>query len=887
MSCLTRAKHLYHRFRDSNTPETELDEEIQSYFESMIERRMSHGLSREEAQRAARLDLGGVDRVKESVREARTGASVEVIFQDVRYALRLLRKSPGFTAVAIATLSVGIGINAGVFTVTNAVLFKGFPLIERNDRILYIGSGGAGYAHFVSYPDFQDWRTQSRSFEGMGAVEATRINISDQSGFPESCEATKVSANTFSLLGQRPIIGRDFAPFDETPSATPVAILSYGLWARRYAKSEAIIGQTVRMNGAPTIVIGVMAQGFAFPRSQDLWTPLVATADTQKRDARTLTFVFGRMADGATIRSASAEMRLIGSRLASAYPLTNRGLVPTVQNFHEFFIGSNATMIYESMWGAVGFVLLIACANLANLMLARSIGRSHEISVRIALGAGRWRIIRLLLIESSMLTAVGGVFGWWIANLGIRVYELAANVPGKSLFDSGLDYAVDYRVLAYLLAISVGTGLFFGLAPAFRLLRHDINITLKDGGRGPTGGRRGKGLSSLLVIGEMALAMVLLAGAGLMVRSFLRIYAADTGVKTANILTALWVLPDTKYPNAEARISFYHRLKTRVEAIPGVESMAIADRFPTWGAPRLPYEFAGSLLSNFQGDDGRRPKIPVLIVSPAYFQALGAAVLSGRDFDDSDGISGPPVAIVNERFASSHWPGENPLGKRLRLFDGEPEDWLTVVGVVSNIVQTDFTRQEFNPLVYLPYREKPEGLMNVIVRTRVPPSSLATALRHEVQAMDSDLPMFGPFTLAERLEANYLSQGVYGGMFLVFAAIALLLASVGLYAVIAHSVKQRTPEIGIRMAMGATARDVLKLVLWQVILPLGSGLIIGLAASFAVNRVLKAELVQISPSDPITLGIASAVLILSAMLGCWIPARRAMLVDPVVALRHQ
>jgi putative ABC transport system permease protein len=482
---------------------------------------------------------------------------------------------------------------------------------------------------------------------------------------------------------------------------------------------------------------------------------------------------------------------------------------------------------------------------------------------------------------------VGGVVGWWIAKLGIRAYELAANVPGKSLFDSGLDYAMDFRVLAYLLAISIGTGLFFGLAPALRLLKVDINTSLKDGGRGATGGGRGKNLSSLLVIGEMTLAVVLVAGAGLMVRSFLRIYAADTGVKTANILTALWVLPDAKYPTAEARMSFYHRLKTRLEAIPGVESMAIADRFPTWGAQRLPYELGGSPAGSFPAEEGRRPKIPVLIVSPAYFQALGAAVLSGREFDDGDGVSGPPVAIINERFASRYWPGENALGKRLRLFDGQPEAWLTVVGVVSNIVQTDFSRQEFNPLLYLPYSEKPEGLMNVIVRTRVPPGTLATTLRREVQAMDSDLPMFGPFTLAERLEANYLSQGAYGGMFLIFAGIALLLASTGLFAVIAHAVKQRTQEIGIRMAMGARAHDILKLVLRQGAPPVTIGLMIGLAASLAVNRVLKAELVQVSPSDPITLGVASAVLILSSILGCWIPAWRAIRVDPVVALRHQ
>ena len=793
---------------------------------------------------------------------------------DVRFGFRTLARSPGFTAMAVAMLAVGIGVNAAVFTVTNAVLFKGFPLVERNDRLLYISNGGC----CISYPDFEDIRDQAKSFEGMGITHGVGKVVSDESGFPENVEVTEVSADTFKTAGRMPIMGRDFTPSDEIRGAAPVAILNYGFWERRYGKDPAIIGRAVRMNGAATTLIGVMPRGFSFPQTVDMWVPLVQTAKVMNRDNTDTWFAFGRLAEGVTFQSARAEVETIIKRLESAYPITDRREHLVVQNFPEFFIGANATALYGSMWGAVGFVLLIACANLANLMLARAMGRSREISVRIALGAGRWRIIRQLLIESVMLSGLGGFLGWWIAKWGVRTYQLAMARKSSWLI---IDYTMDHRVLGYLIAISIGTGILFGLAPALRLSKLDVNATLKDGGRGATGGRRGKRLSAVLVTGEMALAVVLLMGAGVTIRSFLKIHSADMGVNTANVLVASVDLPPARYPSADAKISFYDRLTTRLKATPGVQSTALAEALPSWNARRLPYELASAPAS------ARHPKLLVLKVSPSYFRTLGAPVLSGRDFNDADVASGPPVAVVNQRLAAEFWPGEDPLGKRLRLFNDEtPEPWLTVVGVVSNIVQNDTTRQKFEPLVYLPYRQQPGGGMWVFARTRVPPASLATAFRREVQALDSDLPMYGPLVLTDRLEA-YWDSRFYGILFLIFAAIALLLASVGLYAVIAHSVKQRTQEIGIRIAMGATGGDILKLVFLQGMLPVGIGLTIGLAASLAVNRVLKSMLVQVSASDPITLVIASATLILSAMLGCWIPARRAMRVDPAVALRHE
>jgi len=445
-------------------------------------------------------------------------------------------------------------------------------------------------------------------------------------------------------------------------------------------------------------------------------------------------------------------------------------------------------------------------------------------------------------------------------------------------------YAIDYRVFAYFLAISVGTGLLFGLAPALRLSKVDINATLKDGGHGATGGARGTRVSALLVIAEVALAVVLLVGAGVMTRSFLKIYSKDVGVDTTSILSARLSLPVKRYPRAELQLAFFDRLTTRLEAIPGVQSVALVSVLPTLNARRMPYDLAG--LEPV--DERRRPTVPVLTISPNYFRTLGAAVLSGRAFHDADGVSGVPVAIVNQRFANEHWPGGDPLGQRLRLFTGTtPDAWLTVVGIVSNIMQNDLTRQEFAPVVYIPYRQKPLNGMAVLARTRVAPEAFRTLFSREFHALDSDLTWNGPFPLSDQLRFTYWTYGTNGALFLVFAAMALVLASVGLYAVVAYSMARRTQEIGVRMAIGATARDIFMLVARQGMLPVGVGMAVGFAASLAVTPLLKSVLVQVSPADPVTYAVASAMLIGSASLGCWLPARRAMRVDPVIALRYE
>jgi putative ABC transport system permease protein len=798
------------------------------------------------------------------------------LIADIRLSLRTLAKNPGFTAVAITMLALGIGINATVFTLTNDVLFKGFPDVKGNDRLRYLSYKNSNCC--VAYPDFLDWKTQSKSFEGMAIVHGIATILSDDNGFTERHDVTEVSSGTFQLLGRRPILGRDFTPMDEAPGADPVTMLNYEFWETQFGKDPGVIGRTLKMSGVPTTVIGVMPQGFTFPQKLELWVPLVQTSKVMKRENRDTWMVVGRLAEGVTVQAAQTEMEIIGKQLAAAYPDTNRDRAPEIQTFSQFFLGPDAATLYTAMWGAVGFVLLIACANLANLMLARAIGRAREISVRIALGAGRWRIIRQLLIESVILSGLGGFIGWWIARLSLRAYQLAMASKSSWLI---LDYRMDGRVLAYLIAISIGTGLLFGLAPALRLSKLDVNSSLKDGGRSATGSGHGNHLSALLVTCEMALAVVLLAGAGLMIRSFLKVHNANLGVNMANILVTSVSPPEARYPSGDQRISFFDHLQVRLEAIPGVESIAMANSIPAWGSEKYGYEIAAEAPV----EDSRRPRVSVLVITPNYFRILGATVLSGRDFKNTDG-TGIPVAIVNQRLAVKIWPGQDPLGKRLRLFNRTgPEEWLTVIGVVSNILQDDPTRQEFGPLVYLPNRQKPQPSLWALARTRIPPLELRDPFRREVVAIDSGVSIYGPFALEDRLDM-FLDSRFYGVLFLIFAAVALLLASVGLYAVIANSVTRRTQELGIRMAIGATARDIISLVFRQGMIPLAMGLIVGLIASLAVNRVLKSMLVKVSPYDPITLAVATGVLVLSAMLGCWIPARRAMRVDPVVALRH-
>jgi predicted permease len=882
--------------------EEALDAELRFDFDQRVAEKIRAGMSEAEARRAARLEFGGLEQVKEECRDARGLRALQSILQDIRYALRGMHRSPGFTAVAIAILAVGLGINTAVFTIANAMLFSGYPHIDPDNRLLYLSSvkGKSLQGSGPSWPDVEDWNVQAKSFNGIGAVESggLRLLLHDDSADSEVCNGTRLSDNSFRVLGQKPILGRDFAPSDGVPGAAPVAILNYAFWERRFSKDPNVIGKSFYFTGRSfefddklVTVIGVMPPGFYFPHHWvDLWIPIVPTPRLQQRDRRSLYFAFGRLVKGATRKSAETEMALIGRRLESAYPGTNKDVHPQLRNFSERFAGPNAAALYGALWGAVGFVLLIACANLANLFLGRAIGRSREIFLRVALGAGRWRIIRQLLIESLMFGVPGGLLGWLIASVCARVYEQVGYRGGYQPFD----FILDSRVFFYLAAISILSVLLFGLAPAIRLSKLDVSSAIKDGAHGATGGVSGKRFSALLVTVEIAVTVVLLAGAGLMARSFLKAYTEDTGVRAADILTASIGLPTTRYPAAESQIAFFDRLDARLKGIPGVAAVALADALPGLYAQRSAFELDGEPA----GDERDRPTSFAVVIGPGYFVAVGAKVLSGRDFNDFDRASAPPVVLVSEQFAREQWPGASPLGKRLRLFeDKTPGAWRTVVGVTSNILQGGAGQISSASVMYVPYRQKPAPNMNMnmVALARVPPASLTAAVRHEIQTMDSDLvigsglgSLEGPAPLSASLAfQRYWSRGVNAGLYLTFAMIALLLAATGLYAVIAHSVARTTQEIGVRIAIGATSRDIRFLVLRQGLLPVSIGLGLGLVSSLGFNRLLGSQIFSVSPTDPSTYVMTSTVLISAALLACLIPANRAIRVDPAVALRHE
>jgi putative ABC transport system permease protein len=820
----------------------------------------------------------------------------DAVTDDVRYAWRRYVRSPGFTAVAVLTLAIGIGVNAAVFTVVSAVITRGFRGVEGNDRLLYFNSERNGRYSGVSYPDLEDWRAQVTAFQSIGAAADLKA-LCGREDEPEVCSATRITANTFRLLGRQPVLGRDFDMRDEAPGAQPVAILSYRFWVRRFDKNPSVIGKTIPLRDvnrasdttpvAPTTVVGVMPEGFAFPQNQDLWVPLAPTGDLQRRDDRSIWFAFGRLTDTATSTAAQSELNIIARRLAQAYPVMNDGQAVRVQTFTEFFVGPDAATMYTALLAAVGFVLLIACANIANLLLTRAATRTREMAIRSALGAARWRTTRLLVIESLLLVIVGGVFGWGLARWSVDLYS-AVTGPPEGAWNAGLlDYTVDIRVLAYLAAIGLGATVACGLAPSLAFLRLDVNAALQERGSGTTN-RHGHHLSRLLVMAEVAFAVLLLSGAALMVRSFVHMLTANIGARPAGLAEMLLRLPSAKYASSEQRVAFYQRLQQRIESLPGIESMALGV-VPAAGMPaRVPYE-----VSAEGARDARvTPTAVVAPISENYFRTIGTPLLAGRDFSKTDAAASNVTAIVNLHFANEHWRGAAAaLGKRIRIVTRRgPSDWLTVVGVAGDVVY-DQRRQEIAPTVYVPGAQR--STTNdpwVLVRAKGPVDSVIAPLRRAVNDVEPEVVVWqGPWNVDARLSA----AGQYGSirnntaLMTMFAVIGLLLASIGLYGVLSNVVSQRTREIGIRTALGASARDIQTLVFGVGFVPVAIGLTIGLMGAAVMTPVLQSQLVNVSPLDPVAFSAATGILAVAAALGCLLPARRALRCDPQVVLRDE
>ena len=810
---------------------------------------------------------------------------LEAIVYDLRFAWRGLRRDRAFTLTAMAMLTLAIALNVTVFAVMDTALFRGLPLAQRSDRLVYIqehrAAGGVG----ISYPDFEDWRTEARSFEGLAFVGESRISFKDGDGRALDTDAFALSVNTFGLLGVRPALGRDFAPADEVPGAPMVAILNHRFWVSRFGSRADIVGMRVHMNGSPATIIGVMPEHFDFPTKWDLWIPLVQTAEIKQRGPTSTAFLaVGRLRYGVSLRQARTELETINHRLEAAYPATNRGVFPTMFTHAEANSGSDASMIWGSLWAAAWFVFLIACANLANLSLARSIGRAREYSTRIALGAGPGRMIRQVLMESLTIAAVAGTAGWWIAKWCVHQWDVVT----FSMYQV-LDYTVDFRTFSYLATVTLGAAILFSLAPVARVTQIGVNGVLKGDAQGVTQDRRGKWFAAGLIAVQMALAIVLLSGAGVLVRSLASIVTADTGTHDPeHVLVGSAKLPSDKYPSIEKRNSYYERLQTRLRTIPGIEEATLAGNLPVYSVNQQTFEIEGKPAAP---DD--REAIGFFAIGSNYFGVVSATAISGREFNDGDRQGSLPVALVNQSFAARFLPGENPIGKRLRsTVRNRPNDWLTVVGVVPNIMQDDPLRQQFKPLVYVPLRQRPPARAYFLVRTRMT-TAWASTIRAEVQKIDSDVSLEELMTLKAHMAFDrdfmdplHSELGKHATVAPIFAAIALMLAAIGLYAVIAHSVGRRTREIGVRMAIGATVEDIRRMIFGEGMLPAAAGTILGLAASLAVNRVLQSQLVGVLPYDPATIASAPAILALVALLACGIPARRAMNVDPAIALRH-
>lgn len=804
-----------------------------------------------------------------------------MFLQDVRYAARALRKSPGFSAVAIACLALGIGVNATIFSVVDGVLLRPYPYPEA-DRIVVLNSRNqplrinrAG----VSYPDFLDWRDEATSFESTAAFTQRSLTIADGRSDPERYNGAAVTWNLFGLLGTPPALGRDFNPADDQPGAEPVVLLSHEVWQRRYNGDPAIVGRAILVNARPHTVVGVMPPKFMFPETQRLWVTAAPYRDEWPRHSRTMQ-VFARVKPGVSLAQADADLKAISARLESRYPDVNRNWSALARPLRSWMVPEQVEMMMIAMMGAVTLVLMIACANVANLLLARASVRQREISIRSALGAGKWRIVRQLLTEAVILGGISAPLGALVAWIGLRLVDRGIPPDSVPYF---ISWSLNARSLGYTAAISLLTGVVFGLAPALQAARTNLQDSLKEGARGAAGGRRAR-LRSALVVAEIAMAIVLLIGASLFVRSFLNVQQSSAGFDTSRLMTMRFYLPGTAYETAEGKARRVEDIVRRVEALPGVEA-AFASNF-------IPFGGGGSggniVVEGRTVEAGQEPGITFVAATPHLRRALGVALLRGRDLTDTEETTRTPVAVINETMANEIWPREDPVGRRFRFRgDGEPE-WFTVVGVVADFrhFQGDNDRPIY-PAAYVPYSVEPTLNTGLAIRTAGDPARITSAVREQIRQADPALPVFTVRTMEELRQLNFWQFRLFGWMFSVFGAIALLLASIGVYGVLSYSVAQRVQEIGVRLALGAGRRDVLRLILGHGMKLAAIGIVLGVIGAAGATQFIKTILFNVTPTDPLSFAGVALFLAAVAFLASYVPARRAMAVDPMVALRNE
>jgi putative ABC transport system permease protein len=801
---------------------------------------------------------------------------METLFQDVRYGARMLIKNPGFTLVAVITLALGIGANTAIFSVVNTVLLRPLPYNEP-DRLMAVRSYQVPKHPDapVSPGDFFDWRQQSRLFEGLAAYRTRSVTLLTGSE-PERLPAAQITASLITMLGVNPLYGRDFMAEEDQPNSGRVAIISYGLWQRRFAGDAKVVGQPVTLNANPYTIVGVMPPGFKFPQPDiDIWTPMILDDDERQSHTSHSIYVLGRLQPGVTVTEAQSEMDAIAAHLREQYADSNAGWGIHVAPMLDFAVAKIKPALLLLL-GAVAFVLLIACANIANLLLARAASRQKEMAIRTAIGAGNWRIMRQLLTESVLLALLGGGLGVLLAAWGIDALLALApdDLPRIN------EVAIDRYALLFTFSVTIITGIAFGLAPALQASKPDLNENLKDTGRGTTAGRRRQRVRSALVVVEVALALVLLVGGGLMLRSFVKLMQVDPGFNPKNVLTANVSLPGRKYPEDSQQAAFYKQLVGNVATLPGVQSVG--------GANAIIFEdfiLGFAVKGRPPANPGEMPVTNYTAVTPDYFKATGIRLIKGRFFAEPDNADAPRVALINETLAKRYFPDQDPIGQYINVTIG-PETWRQIVGIVADVKQAGLD-QETPAQTYEPLWQAPTPFMTLVVRSDTPAAALSAAIRSEVLKLDKEQPVSDIKTMEQVLAASVSQQRFSMLLLAVFAVVALTLAAVGLYGVMAYSVTQRTHELGIRMALGASSRDVLRLVMGHSLLLTTIGVAIGLVAAFFLTRLMASLLFGVSASDPLTFVVIAVLQMFVALAASFVPARRALKVDPMVALRYE
>ena len=873
-------------FRKSRV-ENELTLELRFHLERLIEEKVAQGMAPEEARYAALRELGGVEQIKEECRDMRRTNYIENFLQDIRYGLRMLRKNPGFTAVAVLTLALGIGANTLIFSVVNAAILHPLPFREASRLVTLwatsptIGFSGPGT---LTDPDYMEWRKQNHVFSEIAAFRGQPSNLTGV-GEPVRLTGAAISPSFSRVLDVNPALGRSFSPAEENDGRNRVALLSDRLWHSRFGSDPSTVGQSIKLDGEFYTVIGVMPAGFGFPNEADVWIPLTLADDAHNATLQ----VVARLKPGVSIERARSEIALIGQRRPRRAGDWEWNI--TLVSLNQA-VASDVRTPLLVLFAAVGLVLLIACANVANLFLARATTRQREIAIRRALGASRTRVIRQMLTESVTMAVIGGAVGVLPAALGQSFVARAASLLPRSLGSPSVaahvaSAGIDGWVLGFTLAISVLTAVLFGLTPAIEASRAELNHSLKEAGRISATGRGRRYLQDGIVLTEVALALILLVGAGLLVRSFLHLMNVDPGFSPQNVLTLNISLPESRYSSALPMIAFEQQALERLSALPGVKSAG-----GVFGLPLGDGAIAGDFIVEGQAAPapGTQPFIAAKkVIGGDYFKAIGIPLLKGRYFDKHDSETAPHVVIVSQNLARHFWPRGDAIGKRLKpgFFN---DAWCTVVGIVGDTKQYSLGETP-SPSMYLPYAQAPAPFLmqdfTLVLRTASDPISLVAAARRAVQAVDPDMPVFDVATM-EQLVYRSASEPRFNTALLgIFAALALVLAAVGIYGVMSYAVMQRTHEIGLRMALGAQASDVLHQVLRQGMLLAAGGIAVGMAGAWVVTRFLASLLFGVRPTDPITFALVPPILATVALVACLVPARRATKVDPMVALRYE